>query len=315
MKVIVDHDQRFAKMRAHTATHLLHAELAKIFPTTKQAGSMVDSDIVRFDFNADRLLTPHEITTIEKHINQTIYDALPVMTTETSMDEASKLWAKAFFEDKYGDIVRVVQIKWLVTRNSKLETASTELCWWTHVENTKDIGCFAIVSQEAVASGIKRISAVTGPKVSERMLEIQAILDTTVEKLWIKTHTQLADKLDKTLKEYDEMASKLESVEAQIIIQELQNFKSPKHEVFAKVIDVSSSPILKNLDFKNIVYHAKSVFANEDIIIYTSEGGYAIITSKADSSAKIIAQDFGLKWWGSETLFQWRDPKVLTLFK
>lgn len=91
MKVIVDHDQRFAKMRAHTATHLLHAELAKIFPTTKQAGSMVDSDIVRFDFNADRLLTPHEITTIEKHINQTIYDALPVMTTETSMDEASKL--------------------------------------------------------------------------------------------------------------------------------------------------------------------------------------------------------------------------------
>jgi len=91
------------------------------------------------------------------------------------------------------------------------------------------------------------------------------------------------------------MASKLESVEAQIIVQELQNFKSPKHEVFAKVINVSSSPILKNMDFKNIVFHAKSVFPKEDVIIYTFEGGYAIITSKADSSAKIIAQDFGLK--------------------
>jgi len=91
------------------------------------------------------------------------------------------------------------------------------------------------------------------------------------------------------------MANKLESMEAQIIIQELKNFQSPKHEVFNKVINVSSNPILKNMDFKNIVYHAKSVFANEDVIIYTSEGGYAIITSKADSSAKIIAQDFGLK--------------------
>jgi len=67
------------------------------------------------------------------------------------------------------------------------------------------------------------------------------------------------------------MASKLESVEAQIIIQELQNFQSSKHEVFAKVINVSSSPILANMDFKNIVYHAKSVFAKEDSIIYTSE--------------------------------------------
>jgi len=79
---------------------------------------MVDNDVLRFDFNTDRLLTPQEITTIEKHINQTIYDALPVVTTETSMAEASKLGAKAFFEDKYGDTVRVVQI----------QNVSAELC-------------------------------------------------------------------------------------------------------------------------------------------------------------------------------------------
>jgi hypothetical protein len=124
---------------------------------------------------------------------------------------------------------------------------------------------------------------------------VQAILDATVEKLGIKTPTQLADKLEKTLKEYDEMKSKLEGMEAQIIIQELQNFKSPKHEVFGKVINISSNPVLKSIDFKNIVFHAKSVFPKEDVIIFTSEGSYAIVTSKADSSAKIIAQDFGLK--------------------
>ena len=91
MKLIVDHDQRFAKMRAHTATHLLHSELVKIFPSTKQAGSLVDEDLLRFDFNADNLLTGEQITEIEKNINQMIYDALPTKIQETSMDEATKM--------------------------------------------------------------------------------------------------------------------------------------------------------------------------------------------------------------------------------
>lgn len=309
MKLVVDRASRYAKMRAHTATHLLHAELAKFFPSTKQAWSLVDNDFLRFDFIADRLLTPTEITSIEKNINQIIFEAYPVQTTETSFDEASKLGAKAFFEDKYGERVRVVQVK------NDNENISVELCGGTHIENTKDMWCFAIISQEAVASWVKRISAVTWPKVFERIQEVQSILDQTVEKLGIKTASQLTDKLEKTLKEYDEMKSKLESMEAQIIIHELQNFQSPKHEVFDTVINISWNSILKNLDFKNIVYHTKSIFAKQDAIVYTWEGSYAIITTKADSSAKIIAQDFWLKWWGSETLFQWRDMKVLELFK
>ncbi|MEI6117724.1 MAG: hypothetical protein WCP92_00170 [bacterium] len=78
-------------MRAHTATHLLHTELANIFKTTKQAGSLVDEDYLRFDFNADRLLSPEEIHDIEKNINQMIYDAYMVEVKETSYDEAIKL--------------------------------------------------------------------------------------------------------------------------------------------------------------------------------------------------------------------------------
>jgi alanyl-tRNA synthetase len=91
MKLIVEQCQRYAKMRAHTATHLLHTELAKIFKTTKQAGSLVDEDYLRFDFNADRLLSPQEIHDIEKNINQIIYDAYVVEVKETSYDEAIKL--------------------------------------------------------------------------------------------------------------------------------------------------------------------------------------------------------------------------------
>ena len=91
MKVVVNEDQRYAKMRAHTATHLLHSELAKIFPNTKQAGSMVDDDLVRFDFQADRLLDQYEVDKINKVINQIIYFAFPVKVDETSYKEALKL--------------------------------------------------------------------------------------------------------------------------------------------------------------------------------------------------------------------------------
>ncbi len=110
MQLTVNPSQRYAKMRAHTATHLLHAELGKIFPDTKQAGSLVDSDLLRFDFYAERLLTQQELASIEKRINQIIYLAREVKIEEMSIEAAGQLGAKMFFEEKYGDVVRVVQV-------------------------------------------------------------------------------------------------------------------------------------------------------------------------------------------------------------
>lgn len=173
MKLTVNPSQRYAKMRAHTATHLLHAELGKIFPDTKQAGSLVDSDLLRFDFYAERLLTQQELAMIEKRINQMIYLAREVKVEEMSIEAAGKLGAKMFFEEKYGDVVRVVQVindelpqemqhdnnaEYFASYGNLL---SVELCGGTHVSNTKEIGAFTILSQEAVASGIKRITALT----------------------------------------------------------------------------------------------------------------------------------------------------------
>ena len=303
MKIIVEQCQRYAKMRAHTATHLLHTELAKIFKTTKQAGSLVDEDYLRFDFNADRLLSPEEIHDIEKNINQMIYDAYTVEVKETSYDEAIKLWAKAFFEDKYGDVVRVVRI---FTHDN--EVVSIELCGWTHVLNTKDIGCFAITGQEAVASGVKRITALVWPKVGLRIHEIQAVLDTTVEKLWIKTYTQLADKLDKTLKEYDEMKSNIESLETTMIKKILKwtDFSSWKDldKVFLVPLE---------LNFKNVVFQAKWLFKKQNILIFNKEWSFVLLADKW-ISAKELAGRLGIAWWGNDSVFQWRDSKVLKLF-
>lgn len=304
MKLIVEQCQRYAKMRAHTATHLLHTELAKIFKDTKQAGSLVDEDYLRFDFNADRLLSPEEIHDIEKNINQMIYDAYTVEVKETSYDEAIKLWAKAFFEDKYGDIVRVVRV---FTHTNQI--VSIELCGGTHVTNTKDIGCFAITGQEAVASWVKRITALVWPKVSLRIHELQGVLDTTVAKLWIKTYTQLADKLDKTLKEYDDMKSNLESLESNMIKQILtwSDFSSWKNLDKIFLIPLA-------LNFKNVAFQAKWIFDNQNVLLYTPEGWF-ILLAKKWFSAKELATNLDIKWWGTDGMVQGRDEKVLELFK
>ena len=296
-------------MRAHTATHLLHAELAKIFPNTKQAGSLVDDDYLRFDFVADRLLDQYEVDKINKVINQIIYFAYPVKVDETSYKEAIKLGAKAFFEDKYGDEVRVVQVVGTIeTVDGKEAVKSIELCWWTHVDNTKDIGCFMIVSQEAVASWVKRIVAITGPKVYERMQEVQGILDVVVSKLGIKTATQLEDKLDKVMKEHDEMAASLESLVWVLLTNILTHAPAKKDKDFDRIIKIP-----QNINFKNVLTSAKSLFDKQNVLIYNDEGNFLLMTKKW-SSAKDIATKIGLKWWGSDQLVQGRDEKVLTLF-
>ncbi len=308
MKAFVDNAQRYAKMRAHTATHLLHAELAKIFPTTKQAGSFVDEDYLRFDYAAERSLTQKEILQIENTVNGYIHNAYVVTTTETSLAEATKLWAKAFFEDKYGETVRLVQVQWEGNNKDKKEIISIELCWWTHVENTKDIWSFVIVSQEAVASWIKRITAVTWPKVVDRMHEVQGILDTVVEKLWIKTATQLVDKLEKTIKEYDEMKENSEMLETTMIknILTWNDFSSGK--------DIDKIFILPpELNFKNIVFQAKWLCKGQNILIYTKEGNFVLLADKWES-AKVVAERLGITWWWTDTMVQGRDEKVVTLF-
>jgi alanyl-tRNA synthetase len=241
MQLHVNEPQRYAKMRAHTATHLLHSALSHYFPDTKQAGSLVDSDVLRFDFYADSLLTPEQIKEIETLINQQIYAALPVSLMETSFDEAIKLGAKAFFEEKYGDTVRLIRI------HKGDEIVSAELCGGTHVENTKDIGAFAILSQEAVASGTKRLTAITGPKVIEKLHNLQAILDQQVDAFAIKSYAQITEKTSKFLKEYDEMKSKLESLENQLLVQLLQTSEKKEHADFQLILEVPTTTNFKLL--------------------------------------------------------------------
>lgn len=161
MKAVVNKSQRIAKMRAHSWAHLLNGQLDKVLNWTKQAGSFVDQDFIRFDFTTQKPLTEEQIKYIELEINKIISETIEIENFETSMEEAIKLWAKAFFEDKYWDKVRIV----------KIGDYSTELCGWTHANNTSEIGIFKIIWQEAVSAWTRRIIALTGPKVYEYITE------------------------------------------------------------------------------------------------------------------------------------------------
>ena len=299
MKLSIDMSQRYAKMRAHTATHLLHAELAKFFPDTKQAGSLVDEDLLRFDFYANNLLTQDQIQQIEKNINQTIYEALPVDLIETSFEEWVKLWAKAFFEEKYWNEVRVIRV------HDWDQNISVELCGWTHVNNTKEIWAFTIISQEAVASWIKRITAITWPKVIEKIHNYDEILSNETDLLDVKSYSQIIEKLQKNLKENAYLQQRLESLEVSSIRSSLQTAPFTSNSDFSKIIQIENW-----INFKTLQNIIKSIFPDEKtVLIFTSEWNYLIYTD-GSVSAKDLVKKYSLRGGWSDILAQWKDGTI-----
>jgi alanyl-tRNA synthetase len=153
----VDRAARNATAANHTATHLLHAALRERLGThVRQAGSYVGPDKLRFDFTHGQRLTPEEIRDVEDRVNAWVLRNDPVRPIETTLEEAQRLGAMALFGEKYGDVVRMVQIG--------DGSYSRELCGGTHVRSTAEIGVFKLVSEGSSASNVRRIEAVTGPE-------------------------------------------------------------------------------------------------------------------------------------------------------
>jgi alanyl-tRNA synthetase len=156
VRAVVDHRARHATQCNHTATHLLHAALrARLGTHVRQAGSAVQPDKLRFDFTHGAALTPDELQAVEDDVNGWILENHPVRALTTTLDEAKSRGAMALFGEKYGDVVRMVEVG--------DGSFSRELCGGTHVRSTAEIGLFRLVSETSSAANVRRIEALTGP--------------------------------------------------------------------------------------------------------------------------------------------------------
>jgi alanyl-tRNA synthetase len=206
----VDVEKREATRRNHTATHLMHAALREVLGThVKQAGSVVAPNYLRFDFSHYQPLTQSEIEEIERLVNYHILRNEPVQTDEMAVEEAMRSGAMALFGEKYGESVRVLSIKGAEGIFSK------ELCGGTHVRATGDIGVFKITSDESIASGVRRIRAVTGVDAYERFREDEEIIGQVTSNLRTSRTElpamigKLQDELKKARREADELRLKI----------------------------------------------------------------------------------------------------------
>jgi alanyl-tRNA synthetase len=238
----VDGDKRKATALNHTATHILHAVLREVLGAhVKQAGSLVAPDRLRFDFTHFSQVDPATLAEIETRVNRRIRENVPTETEEMEADAAFESGATALFEEKYGDRVRVIS----------LSDFSKELCGGTHTGKTGDIGLFKIVSEFSIASGVRRIEALTGEGALEYVQRTSKLLEDTAQLVKEKPDA-LATKIKKMLgdlkaleKEIDHLKAKMVSESAEAEGEAIQTINDTK--VLIQKVTVDNPAALRDL--------------------------------------------------------------------
>jgi len=209
-----DAARRQAVGRAHSATHLLNAALSKVLGDhVHQAGSLVEPDSLRFDFTHFEAITPEQMLRISGIVNRAILAGESIVTEELPIDRAKEKGAVAMFGEKYGDVVRVVE----------MGDVSMEFCGGTHLDNTAKIGPFRISSESSIASGVRRIEAVCGEKFLEETEEAHRKLITAAETL--KTSpAELVNKIKGTLSEIKELKQTIDKMKDRLFAGDVDRF-------------------------------------------------------------------------------------------
>ena len=218
----IDVDRRKAIMRAHTATHLLDKVLRTVLGDhVHQAGSLVEPDRLRFDFTHFSAMTAEELAQVSAMVNEAVLEGYDVVTEELPIEEAKKKGAIALFGEKYGDVVRVVDMG---------EGYSVEFCGGTHLSNTAKVGVFHITSEFSVASGVRRIEATTGKVSLENMNRNQEMLFEVAASLKTKPG-EVREKAKSVMTEMKELHQTIEKFKAKEAAGETERFLMGGHEV------------------------------------------------------------------------------------
>lgn len=212
---------RLATAKNHTATHLLHKALREVLGThVQQAGSLVNGQRLRFDFNHYEAMTSEEIEKVENLVNEKIAESLCVTVRNMSMDEAKKEGAMALFGDKYGDVVRVV----------KVDDFSIELCGGTHIDNIAKIGLFKIESESGIAAGVRRIEAVTGLGAYELVKKMERTLK-EIAKTVKSDEANVVERVEKMTETLRENSKEIETLKAKITNYEAGSLNDAAEEI------------------------------------------------------------------------------------
>lgn len=259
VKAIIDTKNRSSVVKNHTATHLLHQALKDVLGThVNQAGSLVTSERLRFDFSHFGQVQADELEKIERIVNEKIWKSIDVEISQKAIEEAKEMGAMALFGEKYGDVVRVVQVG----------DYSLELCGGCHVDNTASIGIFKIVAESGIGAGIRRIEAVTGKSAYELMNDQVGLLKEAAGKM--KTNPKdiltrvdgLFAEVKQLQKENESLAAKLSNIEAGNLTDSVMTVDGVN--VLAAKVNVADMNNLRTMmdDLKNKLESAVVVLAS-----------------------------------------------------
>ena len=281
VKAAIDTGRRNSIRRNHTATHLLQAALRKVLGShVQQAGSMVDDKELRFDFTHFSAMTPEEKQQAEDMVNGYVLSALPVTTREMPADEAKATGAMALFGEKYGDMVRVVS-----AGSEKSGNVSVELCGGTHVTNTSNIGLFKIVSESSVASGVRRIVAVTGGGVLKLLDSYKAAAESAADILKAAGADDLERRAAQVMSELKEQEKGIQKLRAQIASGQADDLvKSAKEIGGFRFIAKAVSDITPDAA-RAMCDKIKSDFKNAVVVIAAVSGGKVTFAAACGSQA------------------------------
>ena len=235
--VSVDAQRRKAIRRAHSATHLLHEALKRVLGDhVHQAGSLVEPDRLRFDFTHFEAITAEQLAQIDAIVNDAVLEGYPIVTEVLPSGEAKKKGAVAMFGEKYGDVVRVVE----------MGDFSMEFCGGTHLDNTAQVGPFRIKSESSIASGVRRIEATVGKLSLEVMNKNQEMLFHAAQVLKT-TPGDLAAKVEQQVAETKELRHALDKIKAEASLGEARQFLMSAKEVKGlKVLTVNKNDLDAN---------------------------------------------------------------------
>ena len=284
---------RAASAKNHSATHLLHAALREVLgDEVTQKGSLVSSEVLRFDFSYDKPVSTAEVTRIERLVNEQIQANTPARIENMSIDEAMKQGAMALFGEKYGSDVRVLTMGTDSIIDGQRKPFSIELCGGLHVKRTGDIGVLKITSESGIAAGIRRIEAVTGMNAIKNIQQSEQQLSELASQLKVK-RPEVAQRVRTMADKQRELEKQLERLEQKIASAQAANLLDDVQTIAGTPVLISTLSGIDGKSIRTLMDDIKSKLPDSVIVLIgDKDQQLALAASVAKSvTAKVKAGD------------------------